>query len=233
MSPADGEGESEPFEWECQQCGKTTPKNDTPCSRCGAIEYEKVPLHRDEDLAATESLIPTSRRALIGYGGAVALVAIGGGYTILSGTTPPSIENVPGHAQSASGIEFAVAEAAVRETVNNQRDDPLQHDSTVDDAATYYTKSLVKGGTSSEDLTNALEKFGLSEWYAARNRFTWSGGRAIDYYDSASALGQDLAESWLNDEAIRPNLLDSAYTRTGVDIHVAENGDIYITQIVD
>jgi predicted nucleic acid-binding Zn-ribbon protein len=94
--------------WECSHCGKRHMRNSPPCSRCGNVELEKVPLdldsdYGDEDEERSRSLelfgYASSTLSLAGLALAVlgGLVIMYGGFTAMgtvlyetTGRLPPS-----------------------------------------------------------------------------------------------------------------------------------------------
>lgn len=216
------------FEWQCDECGRRQPGNRTPCTDCGSLSYEKVPLRTDLGPDASDGSL--SRRELFGYGGGLAAVLGLGAYAYLRRSSRPSISNVPGEATSANGIRFADAEAVVRERLNEERDAPLAFDDTVEDAAEYYTRYAVKNGVRLGPSSSRIERFGLSDWYGDLVGFSYDSRPAIEGFESAADLGRSVAEYWLGSNHGR--LLASEFTRTGIDVHVDEDGTVYVGIIV-
>ncbi|GGL58012.1 CAP domain-containing protein [Halocalculus aciditolerans] len=265
------------FEWRCKECGTRHPKNSPPCKKCGSMRFEKSPLRlnssnpsvprqRGQSVQSgseseSASGVPSSRRALLGYGVAAGAVLLGGGALIYdndfanqeddtsasvdnaespsnndaAANTSPTVDDVPGQADSASDIEFSTVEAMMRSQLNSSRSNSLTVKSETDDASTYYTRYLVKNGYESMDsdtLDQSFQEFGLQNWYAVRNKFTLESGRAIDYYESPGQLASDIIDGWREDPDIRNSLDSPEYRHYGADIHTATNGDVYVTVVL-
>lgn len=227
-------------EWECTECGRTHPKNSPPCSRCGNMQLESVEANQfDEDeLSGGLGFFDVAK-----FVGALAVVAVllfaTANIGILGQTQAPTVENVPGEANESNGLDLGTVEYHVYERINEERSSEsvgtLSLEPKVTEIADYYTKSMVKRGEypldeSSEEI---FEQFGsCSDPLLTYNRIgyeTASDARAIEHYSSETELADALADSWLQDSGTRPILLDSEPSSVGIDVHVAENGDIYAT----
>ncbi|WP_135826305.1 CAP domain-containing protein [Halorussus ruber] len=227
-------------EWECTECGRTHPKNSPPCSRCGNMQLESVEANQfDEDeLSGGLGLFDVAK--FVGALAIVALVLFAAFSTgILDQTQPPTVENVPGEANESSGLDLSTVEYHVYERLNGERSaeavETLSLKPDVTTIADYYTKSMVKRGEYplDESSKEIFERFGsCADPSLTYNRIgyeTVSEERAIEHYTSETELANALADSWLQDSGTRPILLDRTSSSVGIDVHVAENGDIYAT----
>lgn len=148
----DGDGDlSGGFEWACEHCGDRTPKHNPPCSNCGGMSFEKVPLDGEEALEDVESLVPTTRRAMIAYGAAAVLALAGGGWMTYREYTEPSIPDAPGHPDSVDGFEFATVEDAVLDAVNEERATALETSGSARAAAAYASAFTVNHRAATRD----------------------------------------------------------------------------------
>lgn len=232
----DGEGTGG-FEWRCENCGERSPKHNPPCNNCGGMSFEKVDVDRMAEFEEAESLVPTTRRALIGYGIAGAVAVGGGGYLLYDEYTPPAIPDAPGRAASASGISLATAESGVLSRVNDERGEPLTVTESVRSAARYATAYTVvedEGGDVNE-LFRRLNEFHVGQLRFGRVVFPSGSGedeRAIDGFASASALADALASNWLDRDNTRELLLNERFPNAGVDVHVDPEGAVYASFVV-
>jgi len=217
-------GDLDAFEWECESCGRTQPKHNPPCSRCGGMSFEKVPV--EYDAASSDSGF--SRRQYLTYGGAIAGVLALGGYAVFREGETPSVSNVPGNADAAQGIEFASAEDEIRRQINDERDTPLSHDDGADDAATYYARYVVKNDRSpSRDDLSAFVDGDLGG-----TQFTYSADdspleRAGSATDLGRAVGYDLV-TLPGDHAF----LSPSVSRCGIDLHEYPDGRLLVAVMV-
>jgi|GEM_PF-1321346 uncharacterized protein YkwD len=225
------------FEWRCENCGERTPKHNPPCNNCGGMHFEKVELDPMAEYEAAESLVPTTRRALVGYGVAGAAAVTGGGYLLYEEYTPPAIPDAPGSAESAGGISFADAESGVVDRVNDERDEPLSPTESARSAARYATAYTVVEGESgsANELFQRLNEFHVGTLRFGRLVFSSASGsedRAIDGFESATALAESLASNWLNRDDTREFLLNERFSNVGVDVHADPDGDVYASFVV-
>lgn len=233
--------------WVCPECGRQHQKNSPPCSRCGHHRLEKhVPGDEDfaGELGGTSYVDLLEPRYVAGF--AVALVALAAlvlaalGVITLPGMDSgvPTVEDVPGSADSANGLSLADVETATVAALNDRRDaadaDRLERNDRLDAVATYGTQSRVKAAygeattPSQEDLAglvgracngNAVRVVTVSQVYDA------SG----DEWASADALGEALATAFATEAN---GFFDGATDRTGLDVHVGPDGRLFLTVLV-
>jgi hypothetical protein len=226
------------FEWRCEHCGERTPKHNPPCSNCGGMSLEKVPLDGERDVREAESLLGTSRRALLGYGVAGAVAVVGGGYLLYEEYTPPAIPDAPGSAERAGGISLSAVEDAILAGVNAERDarDPaLAADGRVVDAARYATAYTVVEGEagSARELFGRLRDFRLGQFQFVRRVITGrEGERAIEGFADADAVADAVLRNLLGDDDVRAFLTAERFEHGSADVHVAPNGDVYASVVV-
>lgn len=226
------------IEWECMECGRTHPKNNPPCSRCGNMQLESVEANQfdDDELSTGFGILDVAKLAgvLVVVG---LLVFAGLNSGLLDQTRTPTVENVPGDANHSSDLELSTVEYQIYDAINEERSsegmETVSLEPDVMDMAEYYNKLMVKRGEyplskSSEDV---FEPFSCSPSlvYNQLNYESGTSGRAIDHYATEDELARELSDSWLTDSGTRPILLDEQPSRIGIDVHVAENGDIYAT----
>ncbi|WP_323675568.1 hypothetical protein [Halorubellus sp. PRR65] len=223
------------FEWECEHCGERTPKHNPPCSNCGGMSLEKVPLDGEREVREAESLAGTSRRTVIGYGVAGAAAVVGGGYFIWDALTPPTIPDAPGNAERAGGISLAAVEDEVLAGVNAERDTALAAEGRVVEAARYATAYTVVEGESgsARELYGRLDEFRIGRYQFVRRIL--SGGeseRAIEGFADADAVADAFLRNLLGDDDVRAFLTNERFEYGSADVHVAPNGDAYASVVV-
>lgn len=226
------------IEWQCTECGRTHPKNSPPCSRCGNMHLEAIELGSSFDeaeITAGLGLFDVAK-----YAGALVVVGIlvfafvNAG--LLTGSSPPTVENVPGDANYSSGLDLSTVEYQIYENVNDERSSEgvetlsLAPDTT--EIADYYNKRMVKSGERPAD--GVSEEFGsCSNRKLVYNLLQYDSGdrRPIDAYGSEDELAGALSSSWLKDSGTRPVLLDDSASSMGIDVHVTEDGTVYATVV--
>lgn len=229
------------FEWECEHCGERTPKHNPPCSNCGGMQLAQVEVDAAAEIEAAESLVPTSRRALLGYGAAGAVAVGGGGYLLYDEYTPPAIPDAPGEGASAGGLSLTAAEEEALALVNEERETVLAGEaalstsSSVRDAARYATAYTVvePDGGSARELFGRLDEFHVGTFrFLRRVYLTDDDGRAVDRFENADALASTVVASWLADDDARRFLLDEDFAEGAVDAHVDPEGSVYVSVVV-
>lgn len=222
-------------EWECSDCGRTHPKNSPPCSRCGNMQLESVEANQfdEEELSSGLGIFDVAK-----FVGALAVIAVLLFATVNAGllgqNQAPTVENVPGEENESNGLDLSTVEYQIYESINEERPDTVALEPDMTRISEYYNKLMVKRSeypldTSSESV---FEQFNsCSNPSLAYNRIgynTTTDERAIEQYASEEKLAQALVDSWLTDAGTRPILLAEAAS-VGLDVHIAENGDIYAT----
>lgn len=225
------------FEWRCEHCGERTPRHNPPCSNCGGMQFEKVPVNTEADVEAAESLVPTTRRALLAYGAAGVAAVVGGGYLLYDEYTPPAIPDAPGRPESAGGISFAAVESGVVDRVNDERETDLSPTESARNAARYATAYTVVEGDDGDarELFGRLNEFHVGEFRYVRRVYGTQAGsedRAIDGFASADELAGALADDWLGSDEVREVLVADRFSNVGVDVHVDPAGDVYAALVV-
>ena len=223
------------FEWACEHCGERTPKHNPPCSNCGGMALEQVPLDGEREVREAESLLGTSRRTVLAYGAAGAAAVVGGGYFIWDALTPPAIPDAPGSAERAGGVSLSAVEDAILAGVNAERDAALAAEGRVVDAARYATAYTVVEGEdgSARELFGRLDEFRIGRYQFVRRILTGSEGeRAIERFADADAVADAFLRNLLGDDDVRAFLTAGRFEYGSADVHVAPNGDVYASVVV-
>jgi len=231
----DDAGDGGGFEWRCEHCGERTPKHNPPCSNCGGMQFEQVPVNTVADVEAAESLVPTTRRALVGYGAAGAAAVVGGGYLLWDAYTPPAIPDAPGSAERAGGISLSAAAEGVLAGVNDQREAPLEATESARSAARYATAYTVVEGDdgSARELYGRLDEFHVGRFQVVRRVVSGDGSqRAIEGFADADAMAARFVESFFANDDVRAIILSERFSNAGVDVHVDPDGDVYAAMVV-
>ncbi|SEW10337.1 CAP domain-containing protein [Halobacterium jilantaiense] len=228
----------------CAECGAIHRDESPPCNECGAMGFRKVnPDSIDESGDDGDDGIPSpsqhSRRKVL-YGLGIVGVLGAGGYVYLTSDDYPTME-APGKADEASGIRFETVETEMRGLVNDERESQglftLSSAENVDAFAEYYNKMYVKQGGSNVRAVTSEEvdgKFNVSEYHAVSNHWeTETSSRSIDGFDSASELARRTVDSWMSEARFRDPLLSTEFSEIGLDVHVGEDGDIFLLVVVD
>lgn len=227
----------EQFVWACSECGRHHQRNNPPCSRCGNAKFEKKPLDYGEfEPDDTPSYFELAGRLEVGAALVViALVTVGVlgymGVITIPGLTPqgpPTVENVPGNASSVGNLSLSAVESEYLASVNDQRtsagERALETDQELDTLATFYNQRRVKARYADGTLPSTDElrsKFDISCGVRLLQPRPVSLDVRSGEYDAAG-LGELLATN---------SPLDTEQgSRTGIDIHVAPDGKIFLTQ---
>ena len=240
--PEAPERDRESFVWACTECGRTHQRNNPPCSRCGAGQFEKQPLEYDDFDTSTQGYLSLiGRQELAAVVLLVGLLAVGAlgvaGVITIPGLTPaqaPTVEDVPGNATAAGGIDLADAETAYLTALNDRRTAAgsvaLDRADTLDAAATFYNKRRVKSLFGDGTLPTPEE---LNEYFDPQCRAAIYdlGPVALDEIpsDSSSALGETLATDSLTQGI---DAFGATASQTGVDFHYGPDGRLYVAQAV-
>lgn len=259
MTPSGSDGT---LAWECTECGKFHPKHSPPCSRCGNTSLERTTVDDEELLerARPDPGVDWRMRAaalaaallavylVAGWAGLVPLPVADGDDAGLAGPgggTPTPIADVPGEGTRASGLDLEGTSAALRDELNDRRED-RGHDRLVRDQdltamATYHTRHMVKyghysgetGNYSYRDLGDAYQPDcdRRVAFFVDRLRGSGTDDRAVDRYDTERALATAFVDRLVADRPTREELF-RPYDRVGVDVHVAADGDVYATIVV-
>ncbi|MBR9989664.1 MAG: CAP domain-containing protein [Gemmatimonadetes bacterium] len=171
-------------------------------------------------------MMTTGRAALAGF------VVLFAGCTVPPGI-PAGSTSAPGEQASGAAIT-AVARAVVAE-VNHTRQEnglaPLREDALLSRAAREHSEELASRRTLTHTSTNParrtmtmrIEAVGVVWSRAAENLANMSG--------SASSVPEQTARMWMGSDGHRRNMLEPAYTHTGVGVAIDQRGIWYITQL--
>lgn len=235
-------------EWRCPECGRRHTKNAPPCNRCGHMRLEPTALTADEIAMPRTGLrgwVDSGGKYLAGIVVVFALLAMAfAGVVDVPGIGPePTVSDVPGHADRASGLNLSAVEREVHERTNRERRqeglDPISYDAELAEIARYHNRGLVKWGYSSprtneRSIGGLYDQFGYSCASPAgnANRIAKYGGvteRPVDEFANETELARVIVSEWLESEDIRGNLLGER-DADGVDVHVDPDGNVFVTQ---
>jgi len=249
VAPDPGEDyEREPV-WVCPECGRRHQKNSPPCSRCGNARLER---HVPDDAEFADELGGTSYLDLLepsyAVGLAVALVAAAVlvlallGVVTLPGMGGPdrTVENVPGSADSANGIDLAEVEAAYLAEITDRRTDAgreaLDRSDRLDEVARVATQRRVKaaygeGQRASGDRLAEAARDACGGGDVALELFRPTVSPGGDGFDSADEVATALVETVLTRDR-SPVDFAAENPRTGVDVHAGPDGRVFLGQLV-
>jgi len=231
---------------QCAECGHIHYGESPPCNRCGEMGFRKVQdpdslQESNDDGTSTfqASAGASTRRDVLKYGAGLLAVGAATVYVVSSDDDYPTT-TAPGHAEEASGIRFETVEAEMRGLINDERRDrgeqSLSAAENVDAFATYYNKEFVKnGGGELADVDSEQwdGQFNVSGYHAVAYHYGNDYGRAIERFDSATELAQDTVGEWMDTSDLRRPLMDFQYTKIGFDVHVDDEGGVFLLAVVD
>jgi hypothetical protein len=232
--------------WVCPECGRQHQKNSPPCSRCGNPSLDRhVPTEEDfaEELGGTSYLDLLEPRFVLGF--AVAIVAaVGLVLAMLGVITLPgmdgggdlTVEDVPGSAETANGVDLAEVEGAYLAAINERRTaagrPSLERDDRLGEVATFANQRRVKSRygdaqtPSNDRLGAAIDDTCRTERVPYVRLEAQSGDAASD---SASALADVLVDEAFDRD---PSPADVDGSTTGLDVHVGPDGRVFLSQFV-
>lgn len=226
--------------WVCTECGREHPRHNPPCSRCGNPTLERRERTVDEDeLVAPGYLDLLTPRYALGIAlalglGVVLVLGLAGVVRLpgMEGGGVPDVTGVPGSPDSVDGLSAAAVEAGYVERFNELRaeagEPTLDRSDRLDAIATFYNQRRVKRDLADGDLPSGERM---------RSLFDGTCGGDIglaplrlptaDSADSARALGESLAD---RQRAQGGGEAPADRGITGVDVHGAPDGTVYVTQ---
>jgi len=228
---------SEATAWVCTACGREHAKHTPPCTRCGHDELE---LRRQEvDEAELEVpgyldlVTPRYVAALVGVlllAGVFALGVTGVVDVPGFGASVPEVSEVPGDPDTAAGVALADAERGYLDRLNERREADgaarLTRDEDLDELATYLNQQRVKAEYGeAEDLPqDRLERL-------FRDRCEVSPAVFPGAVEAAAADSPDALAGAVLEAYDRQGVATGEAARTGVDLHAAPDGAVYVYQI--
>ena len=246
VAPESDDYERQPI-WVCPECGREHQKNSPPCSRCGNANLEKhVPSDEDyaNELSGTSYLDVLEPQYVLGMvfalvAGGVLILAVAGVIT-LPGTGGPSltVDGVPGNTTTVNGVDLTETERAYLASVNDGREsagvDRLDGSENLDDVARFLNQRRVKN-TYTEESVPDIDRAGqpLQEACGDNSRLLVRESRSLAGNESAFASSDTLA-AILDDAFLDRDdaTAEFAVGRTGVDVHVAPEDRVFVTQVV-
>lgn len=219
--------------WVCTECDRTHTKHSPPCSRCGNHKLVKEEQRVDDDELSVPSYLDLlTPRYVLGLVVVLALagVFVGGLTGVIDvpgfGNDVPTVENVPGDAESAGDIGLTGVERAYLDEFDGVRAgagmDNLTRDERLDEIATFVNQHRVKeaygdGNGVPSDPTNSLIDDRCDGQVFIDETTLQSGN-----YTSATEFGNAFAESLGGETG------PAEATSVGVDTHTAPDGTVYL-----
>jgi hypothetical protein len=257
---SDDGGDAETYHvWECTECGNDHPKHTPPCDRCGNATLERREVTYDEEAVVEEMLGedgtgPSAdvsyldaldlRLGLLMLGVAALVVVLGLGYLGIVDVPgldvgPRAEATAPGNGTTVGDHSLDAIETAYVEVVNDRRAEAgfeeLEDDDDLSRAAAHLNKRLVRERVGDERETTNDVAFELMQRacedvedadpqpFTVEPRSLPSGSLAG--HDSETAAAAALVE--FRDAPGSPTRLE----RIGVDVHVAPDGTVFVTEI--
>lgn len=240
----DGPGDAQPHPavgaetttvWVCTDCGREHPKHSPPCSRCGSADLDR----REKGIGTDELSAPgyldlvTPQYAavlgvvlliagvsVLGFAGVIDLPFLGDGGV-------PDVENVPGEAEEADGLELSAVETAYLEELNSRQtaaDGPtFERSAYLDEVAEYYHQQVIAARFGGGDGPDRDE---ISELLAEE-----CSGRTTILDPSATVDGRTAGDLGAELAGQVPTPVDAAGTSTGIDAHSVD-GELFVVQFV-
>ena len=166
----------------------------------------------------------------------VALTAVVLMYTacaIPAGPPPEPAVSIPTSPPPDATIA-AVARSVVEE-VNRTREAsglrPLREDAALRRAARDHSEELAARRTLDHNSTNPARQTLTMRIDAAGGSWSRAAENLANMSGAASSVASTTVRLWLGSEGHRRNLLEPAYTHTGVGVAIDHNGIWYITQL--
>ncbi len=219
--------------WACTECGRAHPRNSPPCSRCGHMNLERE-VREFDDVAASGGgwLDALDRKHVLGFAGAFLLlgVVLASTLGLLGLGGPPSVDDVPGSAESVEGLSLSDVEDQYVAELNQRRAesglDAFERPEALQRMATYYNQRRVKADHEDGDPPDpgsVYEEFD----------YRCSGTPALREYppppviDDVSAFGNE-SELASVMALVESQQLVQNYDEIGVDVHAAPGGTLYV-----
>ncbi|PSP81397.1 hypothetical protein BRC81_00080 [Halobacteriales archaeon QS_1_68_20] len=227
----DGPGGDTTTVWACTECGRAHPRNSPPCSRCGNMDLEREVRKFDDVGGGGGWLDALDRKYALGFVGAFVLlgVVLASTFGLLGLGGPPSVEDVPGSAESVEGLSLSeVEDEFVAELDEYRADaglDSFDRPESLQQMATYYNQRRVKadyGDGDPPDPRTVYEKFD----------YRCGGTLALDEYpppafDDVSAFDDESQLSTVLAQLESQRLVED-HEEIGVDVHAAPDGTLYV-----
>jgi len=257
MAPEGDEDAATTHAWICTECGNDHPKHTPPCDRCGHSNLERREIKFDEEEVVAEMLGEGQDRStpsadvsyldvldaklvamFLGVGALIVVLALGfTGVIHVPGISP--VGPPPGEAETASGLSLADVEDAYVAELNDRRaaEDAgaLTVDENLQSGATYANQELVRADYADGDGPDPQE---------VRSRV---GDTCEDIQPASFAvesnLGQEGDTTFETEGELAAALVEEYRSVSGgpeepengligVDVHVAPDGTVYVTQLV-
>ena len=226
--------------WVCTECGREHTKHSPPCGRCGAANLELQETAVDESELSAPGYLDLLTPA---YAVALVLVIFLAGYFVVGVTGlanvpgfpadgPPQVD-APGNESSLDGVALADVEGAYLDGYNDRRvdtgSDRLERTDGLDDIATYYNKRWVVAEYEDGQLPPDRELSELLRTECERQPVLLTFPHDSPGDADADGLADDILIEWVGPDN---RGLDRPGDVTGVDIHAAPNGRLYVTQVL-
>jgi ribosomal protein L37E len=231
--------------WVCTECGRSHPRNNPPCSRCGAMSLEQREERFDDaETAGGGWFDAVDPKVVVGFVGAVALLVLLVGPAMgvfdLPGTGPPAVEDVPGEAESVGGVDLGEVERSFVSRLGEARSDDgasdLSWNRELGLVATFDNRWRVKReytdetGPSDEAFRRAATSVDSCDNDAIQLEHHRTGttvdGQQADGFASADAMAAALVDVYRTGT---DGSVTAASGSAGADVHVAPDGRVYIT----
>lgn len=153
--------------------------------------------------------------------------------SIPAGPPPPAAVPIPAAPAPGEARERAVRE--VLEAVNRTREEnglrPLQVDAALARAAREHSEELATRRTLDHTSTNPARRTLTMRIEAAGGSWNRAAENLANMNAPVSTLADRTAQIWMRSPGHRRNMLEPAYTHTGIGAAIDDRGMWYITQV--
>jgi ribosomal protein L40E len=230
--------------WVCTECGRSHPRNNPPCSRCGSMHLERRE-ERFDDVGARGGgwVDAVDGKVALGFGAVVLLAALVVGPAMgtfdLPGQGPPTVEDVPGESASVGGVDLSAVERSFVDELSAARSErgagELSWNRELGLFATYQNrwdvKAAYQGGArpSEEGLREAYRSVdSCDSGDIVQEAFDAAtvGGTPAEGFDAADAMAAALVDDYLEQPG---DVVAASNDAAGVDVHVGPDGRVFVT----
>ena len=236
------ERRGDPTVWVCPECGREHMRNNPPCSRCGNMTLEPATQPggeiTDDNSAGYLDLITIREVALAAVIVLVlALFALGqAGVIDLPGaeTGGPAAEDVPGESEQVGDLSLSAVENAYVSEFADRRQAagelPVGPDPRLADTAGEYNRWLVATEYGDEDAPDFGEVYeGECPWSVRYSSYTAQVG---DTDELGTMPPDEVAILLLDAYEDGGGTVGNGASTIGVDVHVAPDGNVYVTHVL-
>lgn len=229
--------------WLCPDCGRQSQKNNPPCPRCGGMNLERTrPDYGDLDDEIAVPGYDQFAKPLVPVVAVLALVLV----LFATGVVPlpeslavalngPGVEDAPGSAEEADGLNLSAVETGVLDRVDDHRaergDDALARDDTLREMAVFANQRRVVADYGDGSVRGSLRDFSPGCRVGVTLFGSGDGPTTVDEFDDESDVADALFAALVDDPETAA-AVEGAIEAHGVDVHVAPDGRLRAAYVV-